>query len=288
MNLKKDTLFSLLIANYNNGKFIAETIESIEKQSYKNIEIIIVDDASTDNSISIINNLRDSISNIKLYQNLKNKGCGYTKDRCVKEAAGEICGFVDPEDKLSHNAIELMVLEHKKLVNASIIFSNYYHCNEDLDIIRLKKPNFKEGKINSSQLYDRIISHFSTFKTSSYFNTKGINIDLPRAVDQDLYIKLEEVGDVFYLNQNLYFYRYHEKGISAYDNNFKALYWDFIVKREACIRRDIEQEEFFSKEFEKLSNIYKDSKDFRLGNVLLGPCRRVYSRILKLRNKLKR
>ena len=274
-------LFSVLIANYNNGNYIKETIESIQKQSYKNLEIIIVDDASSDNSIEVINNLILEEPRIKLFVNESNEGCGYTKGKCAEYATGDICGFVDPDDTISTEAIEIVIGAHLNFLNASIVFSNYYHCNENLNIISLKKPGVKEGKVVFSQLYERKINHLATFKRELYLKTDKINPLLKRAVDQDLYIKLEEVGDVVYINENLYYYRYHDKGISAFANNYKALYWYFLVKKDTCERRNINQEEFFSREYEKLVNNYKDTKEYKLGNYILIPIKYIRTLIYK-------
>ena len=279
-------LFSVLIANYNNGNYITETIKSIQKQTYENIEIIIVDDASTDNSIDIINRLKLEEPRIKLYKNEFNKGCGYTKNRCVLHSTGDICGFVDPEDTLSVDAIETVVKEHNNNLNASLVFSNYYHCDENLKIISLKKPGIDEGIVKFSQLYDRKINHFTTFKKNLYLQTDSINSNLKRAIDQDLYIKLEEVGDVIYINKNLYYYRYHQNGISAFNNNYKALYWYFLVKKETCIRRKINQEEFFANEYEKLVNNYKDTKEYKLGNFILTPIKSLRRFLFKLKKNV--
>lgn len=72
-------LFSVLIANYNNGNYISECLESVLKQTYQNFEIIIVDDASTDTSLNIIQKYIDQDNRIKIYNNDKNYGAGYSK-----------------------------------------------------------------------------------------------------------------------------------------------------------------------------------------------------------------
>ena len=71
-------LFSVLIANYNNARYIEESIESVFNQTYSNWEIIIVDDDSNDNSIKLLEKFKNE-DRIKIYKNEENKGCGYTK-----------------------------------------------------------------------------------------------------------------------------------------------------------------------------------------------------------------
>ena len=71
-------LFSILIANYNNGKFIEDAIKSIINQTYENIEIIFIDDYFTDNSIKEIQNF--DLNNLSIFKNDKNYGWIYQKN----------------------------------------------------------------------------------------------------------------------------------------------------------------------------------------------------------------
>ena len=82
------TTFSVLIANYNNGQYLQDALNSVFNQTYSNWEIIIVDDCSTDNSHELYNNYVDD-SRIHIYYNNRNYGCGYTKRRCVELAHGD-------------------------------------------------------------------------------------------------------------------------------------------------------------------------------------------------------
>ena len=92
-------LFSVLITNYNNGRYLQEAIDSVLAQTYTNWEIILVDDKSTDNSFEIYEKYKDD-GRFKIYYNEVNMGCGYTKHRCAELASGELCGFLDPLSQL--------------------------------------------------------------------------------------------------------------------------------------------------------------------------------------------
>ena len=88
--------FSVLIANYNNGKYLEECLESIFAQTFKDWEIIVVDDASTDSSGDIYRKYEND-GRIHVYRNKRRRGVGYTKRKCVEHARGEVCGFVDAD-----------------------------------------------------------------------------------------------------------------------------------------------------------------------------------------------
>jgi len=230
-------LFSVLIANYNNGKYLNDAMTSIFSQTYDNWEIIIVDDGSRDLS-HIIYQKYENDSRIKVHENNKNYGCGYTKRKCVEYSSGEICGFLDPDDLLTEDAIALMVEKHQQQPDAALISSKYFEINERGEFLSEIKWASSLPKDKSILTYQKgVVTHFSTFKRSFYDKTEGIDVDIKRAVDKDLYLKLEETGKVLFINKALYFYRIYDGGISQKSNKFKADYWSFITKRDAYLRR---------------------------------------------------
>lgn len=253
-------LFSLLIAQYNNGHFFKDCYQSILEQTYANWEVIIVDDGSTDNSLAVIQKLIENDTRFKLFSNDKNRGCGYTKRRCAALAVGEICGFLDPDDTLEVDALEKMVLTHLKHPGVSIVTSKYHFV--DINLLNKKICPFGQ-KIPANHSFltfgKGALTHFATFKKSFYKRTNGIDVKFKRAVDQDLYYKLEEVGKHYFLDEILYNYRINENSISANHNLYKAQYWHFVAMKDAFRRRkkyDINIDNFTDFEFQKIEYNY--------------------------------
>ncbi|GAA4426797.1 hypothetical protein GCM10023188_09240 [Pontibacter saemangeumensis] len=230
-------LFSVLIASYNNGNFLPEAIDSVLAQTYTNWEIIFVDDCSTDSSLEVIKRYSHD-KRIKVFLNRENRGCGYTKSKCVELASGEILGYLDPDDSLVPNALEIMVKAHIVNHECSLIYSKHNLCDHKLNVLEVSSNIGVIPRDRTSLGYkEKKISHFATFKTQSYIKTKGINPVLRRAVDQDLYYKLEEVGSILFIDLSLYNYRLHKGGISNYDGRSKAVYWNLVVQKETILRR---------------------------------------------------
>jgi len=203
--MNKTPLYSVLISNYNNGRYICECIDSVINQTYTNWEIIIVDDCSTDNSNEIYQRYILN-ERIKLYYNKKNSGRGYTKQQCFNFSNGEICSFLDADDKLVSNALETMVSAHKKNPQCSLIYSTHYNFDDD-GVIDISKNNGDLGLDNDFAITSNsIISHLVSFKRDAFFKTKGID-SINMADDVDLYLKLEEVGNILFVNEPLYYYR---------------------------------------------------------------------------------
>lgn len=279
-------LFSVLIANYNNGKYLQEAIDSVLAQTYTNWEIIIVDDSSTDNSNELYKQL-GSDSRIHIYNNEENKGCGFTKRRCAELANGEICGFLDPDDTLSLDALEVMVTAHSSNRNVSLVYSRHNEMDANMNFLKVSIQQ-TAMPIGGSFLYgDGGISAFASFKKNLYKKTSGINPDFQRAIDHDLYYKLEEVGDVLFIDKVLYNYRlFTGNNISVGDNSNKAFLWHIISEVDACRRRQLPIEDVIYRDFNSFISWHRTeareegrrlaqmTKSYRIGKFILSPLRK--------------
>jgi teichuronic acid biosynthesis glycosyltransferase TuaG len=91
-------LISIITPSYNSSRFIVKTIDSIQKQSYKNWELIIVDDCSKDNSVEIINSFSRTDSRIQLIGLDKNVGAAEARNIALRQAKGRYIAFLDSDD----------------------------------------------------------------------------------------------------------------------------------------------------------------------------------------------
>ena len=234
-------LVSILIANYNNGRFITETLESVVGQSYPNIEIVIVDDGSTDDSLQVIDNFMASHhkQQIKLFKNQDNKGCGRIKRQCIENSEGKFFCFVDPDDTVVPEAVSTLMdvfMNHPEL---GLVYSTHFLCNERLEPLTVSTYS---GPIPQGQSHltsqGGHISHFVLCNRMVYNKTTGINPLYLVAEDQDLYVKMEERAPVYYVDKPLYFYRKHDSNSSWNEAKaFTNFYWKYICEKAAYQRR---------------------------------------------------
>lgn len=273
-------LFSILIANYNDGKYLKDALASVERQTYQNYEVIIVDDCSTDNSKSILQSLEQNPI-YHIYYNDQNRGCGYTKRKCVEMSNGDICGFLDADDVLTPDALDIMVESHIKHHDVSIVYSKYYACDNNLSTNYVSSHQCKIPEGSTFLDYKRgSISQFATFKRCKYNVTSGINEQLKIAEDLDLYFKLEEVGKTYFIDKPLYYYRNGTgNNTSLNENVIKAAYWEIIAKTDACKRRNVNIEtieipcieEIVNSIISVKGNQTKQTREYKLGNYILHP-----------------
>ena len=229
------TKISLLMANYNNAPYIKNAIESVLNQSSTEWELVIVDDLSIDNSLEIIQPyLKDE--RIKLFKHQINKGCGATKRTCAENANGEIFGILDPDDALHKDAVKIMVKAHQDNPDCGLIYSTYYKCDKNLKTKYIAKSKGLPEK-GKTHLHNPMISHFATFKKAAYVKTEGFNPKLKKAVDKDIYYKLEEVTKLKFINKPLYYYRIHEDGISQGKHVLEAQEYSVLASHAAYKRR---------------------------------------------------
>lgn len=243
--MMKNPLFSILIAQYNNGRYFEDCYNSIIAQIYDNWEVIIVDDGSTDDSIEIMKKTIGEDTRFKLFQNEKNEGCGYTKRRLAELAQGEICAFLDPDDAITPEALQLMIEEHQKHPDASMIYSKPIFCDQFLNAEYERDSKQVENNNPCFFDFDGYVFAFLSFKKSFYEKTNEINAYLKRAIDKDLILKLYETGPCFLLDKGLYKYRIHSGGISNNKNEDKAYFWFWVAIIDAAKRRNINIEEVF-------------------------------------------
>lgn len=247
--------FSILIAHYNNWNYFQECYQSILKQTYQDYEIIIVDDCSTDNSYERLVELSKQNNKIKLFRNSENKKVGFTKRRCVEEASGELCGFVDPDDKISETALQEIIDTYKLNPDVIATYSKIQLINSnsnDIGEFKLTRKIKNDQKTFFNVNFE--VAHFFTFKREVYKKTEGINVRLTSAVDQDLYLKLYEVGHFKYIDSCQYLYRIHDKGVSQ-DKSKKNILntnWHNVLL-DSCHRRKIES--LYGKNIDEIENL---------------------------------
>ena len=197
--------FSILIANFNNGRFFRDCYDSIILQKYKDWDVVILDDCSVDDSVQIIKEIIKDDLRFQIFKNDKNQGVGFTKNKLIELAEGEICGYLDPDDAIGPNALQASIDVFKKNEKAVLTYSRLVKCDENL------KP-------------------ISELKSAVYLQCEKINPEFRIAEDQDLYYKMYEKGRVIYVDQADYFYRAHSGGISQNENKKSSYdYWGKVI-----------------------------------------------------------
>lgn len=125
--------FSIIIPCYNSANLLSKGLISLESQIFKNFEIILIDDCSTDDTFQFISNYKNkSVLNIKVFKNLINSGPGETRNFGISKACGQFLSFMDSDDWYEPNTLDLC---YTKICseNSEIVFFDFFRCFNEIN-----------------------------------------------------------------------------------------------------------------------------------------------------------
>lgn len=224
--MKEEIKVSVIIPVYNAEKCIEKTIKNIKEQTYKNIEIILIDDASKDNSLKIMKTLVDK--NMKLIINKKNIGSANSRNKGIKLAIGKYLCFQDADDLWEKDKIEKQVefMEKKQIAFSYTGFEYVYKH-------RKKKVNVPK-ELN----YKKALKDTKILSSSVMFNIDKIDkslIYMPDIEAEDIatWWKILKKGYIAYgLNETLVYYFQVKNSKSANKLKSAVNRWNIYRKVE--------------------------------------------------------
>jgi len=203
--MKKDIKISIITPSYNQGEFIEQTILSVLNQTYKNIEYILVDGGSSDNTMEIIDCYKDRID-IVIHE--KDKGQSDAINKGFNLATGELVGWINSDDLLYLDCVEKIVELYCKYPDGSIYYPIILDCID------------REGKLlcksirnipNRNYLLNK---NYSINQQGSFYNNQLVkkigylDDSIYYSMDLDLWLRL--------LNENNKIYSYESHALSAF------------------------------------------------------------------------
>lgn len=145
-------MVSIITPNYNCGKFIAQTIESAINQTYRDWEMIIVDDCSSDNSLQIAQEYAQKDNRIKVFENEKNLGAALTRNRAIEISKGEYLAFLDSDDIWNVDKLEKQ-LKFMQENDCDFAFSEYIEIDEQ------NQELHRKIKVCKTLTYNKMLRH---------------------------------------------------------------------------------------------------------------------------------
>lgn len=191
---KRKILVSIITPSYNQGRFIEETITSVLNQTYTEIEYIIIDGGSTDNTMSVINKYRDKI-NIVVHE--KDKGQSDAINKGFRLAHGELVGWINSDDKLHPECIEKIV-ELYNIHPDGVIF-----YGSRIDVIDAASQKQKEWGTKIPDREYLLRERYDVVQPGSFYCTDKVReagyLDETRyyCMDLDLFLKLLQTGKIY-------------------------------------------------------------------------------------------
>lgn len=290
-------LVSIIIPLYNAENFISECLCSVLKQTYKEIEIIVVNNNSTDGSVEVVQDIiTKNPSKIQLV-NEYNRGAPHARNKGLSLANGQFIQFLDADDKISSNKIEEQLKAFSPLID--VVISDYIVYSEKMDKI-IEYKSFENLEFNPLEIaITNIITTCNPlYRKKIIEDIGGYDTSLEGSQDWEFHIRLVLKGYKFkYLKGQFFHYRKHSKSMSY---NWVAIYKIacFIVDK---YKYEIKDSKMFNDNISiHISSIYYltyvfgnfSNKDYFLKNIIFwdkqkylfikNPIKRGVARILGL------
>lgn len=216
-------LISIITPTYNCGKFIGETIESVINQTYKNWEMIIVDDCSKDNTKDIVNKYAQNDDRIKYHILETNSGAAIARTKAMELAKGDYMAFLDSDDLWVENKLEKQ-LKFMKENNFNFVCTEYEQINEQ------SNPLGKIIKVRDKANYNRVLLDCPVGNSTVMYNVKAMGKfkvpNIRKRNDDALWLQMLKKEEYIHgMKEILMKYRIRENSISSNKLDLVKYHW---------------------------------------------------------------
>lgn len=216
-NLKNDGasfvdygLVSIIMPNYNSGKYITETIQSVLAQTYQNWELLFVDDCSTDNSLEIVSAYKDK--RIRIFQNECNSGAATSRNKALREAKGKWIAFLDSDDVWENDKLEKQ-LNYMVVNNYDFTYTRYVRIDDESNPMGVEITGPREIGKHEMFRYN-YLGCLTVIYNSEKTGVIQIEPSLKNRNDYAIWLKVCKFCECYLLDERLAKYRVRKKSLS--------------------------------------------------------------------------
>ncbi|HEY40918.1 MAG TPA: glycosyltransferase [Dehalococcoidia bacterium] len=213
---------SVIIPTYNQAQFLGEAVRSALAQTYRDFEIIVIDDGSTDNTAEVVRSFLPAV----IYFRQENQGLSAARNKGTELASGEYLIFLDSDDILLEDALEKCVSFLDQHPEAGCCFGQFYTIDEDGRPLRLRRPRgiidtfVRDGKEEIAHFifpdyHDETHTSAALVRSSCFEEIGLFDTTLRMSGDLALWIRLAKKFDVGHLAEPLAKVRFHFQSMTA-------------------------------------------------------------------------
>lgn len=202
-------LVTVYITNYNYDQYLRTAIESVLNQNFRDFELIIIDDGSTDRSREIIREYADHHKTRVIFQ--ENKGLNKSIDVAIKAARGQYVMRLDADDFLDENALLVLTRELEVDDDTALVFPDYYYVDENDEVIGQERRNdFSDVTVQDRPAHGAC----TLFRKRVLEEVGSYNTDYTCQDGYDIWVKIINKYDVKNVNLPLFYYRQHDDSLT--------------------------------------------------------------------------
>jgi glycosyltransferase involved in cell wall biosynthesis len=224
---------SVVVTCYNYGQYLGGAIDSVLNQTYKNIEIVLVNDGSTDNSEFIASKYFDESRFVYISQ--ENSGQANAKNTGIKASTGVFIAFLDADDRWCPEKLEKQMACFKNAV-VGVVYCRAKYLDEDDREINYEMTNLhlqpRRGKITDYLLVDNFIQFSSSVVRKECLDEFGLFDEALRmGIDWDLWLRISTAYSFDFVDERLFYYRMGHSGQMSKNIEVRQQCSDRIVAR---------------------------------------------------------
>ncbi|EGQ9809187.1 glycosyltransferase family 2 protein [Vibrio parahaemolyticus] len=220
-----EDVVSIIMPTYNSEQTVVESIQSVLSQTYKNWELIIVDDRSTDNTWQVIQTYADKYDNIRVFQNKENLGAGASRNFAIKKARGRFIAFLDSDDLWTEDKLAEQIpfmLEN----NYPLTYTHYSRFNSEEELSVVTAPEYTTYK---KLMYSNVIGCLTAVYDTQALGKRYMPL-IRKRQDMGLWLDiLKDTPKAYCLPKPLAKYRM-DSGMTA--NKFSVLSYQWKFYRD--------------------------------------------------------
>ncbi len=213
-------LVSVVCPAFNCEKYLSKTLDSILNQTVRDLEVLVVDDGSTDSTVKIARDYAEKDNRVKVFHNQANQGAAYSRNLAIANATGEFVAFLDGDDLWLPTKLEEQIAFMKNN-RCDFSYTAYETINESGKQIGRLRTGPKKVT-HRGFLHYNYIGCLTVMYRRSICPDLSIPDNIDRRNDYALWLKLSERCDCYFLNKTLSFYRIHGDSLSS-GNEFALL-----------------------------------------------------------------
>ena len=252
---------SVIIPTYNRASLLARSINSILRQTFQDFEIIIVDDASTDNTQEVVSTIRDP--RIRYLKHETNRGGSAARNTGISAAQGDFIAFQDSDDEwLPEKLAKQVNILADALPNVGVVYTGFWRIQGDQkEYIPGPEIQVKEGNIHRELLKGNFVTTQAVLVKKECFQKVGMfDETLPRLQDWELFLRIAKHFEFRYVPEPLVHSFFTEGSISS---NPKALIRAFEIILQKNLEAYKADRKLYANQLLSLSGLYRLGNDIK-------------------------
>ena len=204
---------SVIIPTYNSARYLVEAVDSVLAQSYKEFEILVIDDGSTDETPAVMKKYGPPVRYIRQ----KNGGVSAARNKGIEESTGLYVAFLDADDTWLPNKLERQISELRAHQNYRFCYSDFIPVTSDLEPLEVDRLDPQGTALEDLLLRGNVVGSICTVlcDRALFDVVGGFDLSLSQCADWDMWVRLARVTDFLYLDDRLVTYRKHDTNMSG-------------------------------------------------------------------------